>query len=175
MRSHHGLRRTSIVAGIGVALLFGAQPAAAAPTDTAFPRSCRGGGIGHCDRPPFCGRHVRHRQYRSGDTGRHPIHRRPLLLRLHSLAKHLHRSGGHRVPRISERRGPDRVGHRGRRRHSADRAAELSGSDDSARWWCLDSPLTEPVERVHRQLLDNLSGVARLSASQGRCPWSGGL
>ena len=34
MRSHHGLRRTSIVAGIGVALLFGAQPAAAAPTDT---------------------------------------------------------------------------------------------------------------------------------------------
>ncbi|MDI9960799.1 MULTISPECIES: hypothetical protein [unclassified Rhodococcus (in: high G+C Gram-positive bacteria)] len=37
MRSHHGLRRTSIVAGIGVALLFGAQPAAAAPTDTVFP------------------------------------------------------------------------------------------------------------------------------------------
>lgn len=37
MRSHHGLRRASIVAGIVVALLVGAQPAAAAPTDTVFP------------------------------------------------------------------------------------------------------------------------------------------
>jgi hypothetical protein len=37
MRPHHGLRRASIVAGLGVALLFGAQPAVAAPTDTVFP------------------------------------------------------------------------------------------------------------------------------------------
>lgn len=36
MRPHHRLQRTSIVAGIGVALLFGAHPAAAAPTDTVF-------------------------------------------------------------------------------------------------------------------------------------------
>lgn len=37
MRPHHGLCRASIVAGIGVAVLFGTHPAAAAPTDTAFP------------------------------------------------------------------------------------------------------------------------------------------
>ncbi|NMM83117.1 hypothetical protein B2J88_01820 [Rhodococcus sp. SRB_17] len=37
MRPHHRLRRASIAAGIGVVLLFGAQPAAAAPTGTVFP------------------------------------------------------------------------------------------------------------------------------------------
>ncbi|SDD25543.1 hypothetical protein [Rhodococcus tukisamuensis] len=37
MRQRHRLRRASIVAGAGAALLFAAQPAAAAPTDTVFP------------------------------------------------------------------------------------------------------------------------------------------
>lgn len=37
MRQRHRLRRASIVAGAGVALLVAAQPAAAAPTDTVFP------------------------------------------------------------------------------------------------------------------------------------------
>ncbi|NMM89144.1 hypothetical protein B2J88_33185 [Rhodococcus sp. SRB_17] len=37
MRPLHALRRASIAAGIGVALLVGAQPAAAAPTGTVFP------------------------------------------------------------------------------------------------------------------------------------------
>ena len=37
MRPRHRLRRASIVAGAGVALLLAAHPAAAAPTDTVFP------------------------------------------------------------------------------------------------------------------------------------------
>ncbi|SDD38588.1 hypothetical protein [Rhodococcus tukisamuensis] len=37
MRQRHRLRRASIVAGAGLALLAAAQPAAAAPTDTVFP------------------------------------------------------------------------------------------------------------------------------------------
>ncbi|MFC9790074.1 hypothetical protein [Rhodococcus sp. NPDC127528] len=37
MRQRHRLRRASIVAGAGAALLLAAHPAAAAPTDTVFP------------------------------------------------------------------------------------------------------------------------------------------
>ncbi|MGO4205437.1 hypothetical protein AB4Z09_27610 [Rhodococcus sp. TAF43] len=37
MRPRHRLRRASIVVGTGLALVLGAQPADAAPTDTVFP------------------------------------------------------------------------------------------------------------------------------------------
>lgn len=58
MRSHHGLRRTSIVAGIGVALLVGAQPAAAAPTDTVFPVPVVGASVTATGLPSVGAMHV---------------------------------------------------------------------------------------------------------------------
>ncbi|OYD60783.1 hypothetical protein [Rhodococcus sp. OK302] len=54
MRPHHGLRRASIVAGIGVALLFGAQPAVAAPTDTVFPVPLVGASVSATGLPSVC-------------------------------------------------------------------------------------------------------------------------
>jgi hypothetical protein len=46
MRQRHHLHRASIVAGAGAALLLAAQPAAAAPTDTAFPIPVAGLSVG---------------------------------------------------------------------------------------------------------------------------------
>jgi len=46
MRPRHRLRRASIIAGAGAALLLAAQPAAAAPTDTVFPIPVAGISVG---------------------------------------------------------------------------------------------------------------------------------
>ncbi|MFD4182184.1 hypothetical protein [Rhodococcus sp. NPDC058514] len=46
MRHRHRLRRASIVAGAGAALLLAAHPAAAAPTDTVFPIPVAGLSVG---------------------------------------------------------------------------------------------------------------------------------
>ncbi|QBJ97396.1 hypothetical protein ERC79_16715 [Rhodococcus sp. ABRD24] len=46
MRQRHPLRRASIVAGTGAALLLAAQPAAAAPTDTVLPIPVAGISVG---------------------------------------------------------------------------------------------------------------------------------
>ncbi|MFI5436763.1 hypothetical protein ACHMZP_34020 [Rhodococcus baikonurensis] len=151
MRSHHGLRRTSIVAGIEIALLVGAQPAAAAPTDTVFPVLVVGASVSAAGLPSEGAMYVTASTDPAAPGVTQFIADRYCCVFIHWRNISTGAAGiaylGY--PSVEAQTG---AGHRGRRRHSADRAAELPGSDGSARWWRLDSPLTEPVERVHRQL-----------------------
>lgn len=91
MRPRHRLRRASIVAGAGAALLLAAQPAAAAPIDTVLPIPVGGVGVGVTGLPssgysyltattdtddpgvtrfgPYTGVHVHWRNLSSGAAG----------------------------------------------------------------------------------------------------------
>lgn len=51
MRPRHHLRRASVIAGTGVALLIGIHPAAAAPTDTVFPIPVMGASVSETGLP----------------------------------------------------------------------------------------------------------------------------